>query len=364
MMAMVDDQLPAKGVLRTFVGGLPYHCEEHELKQFMEKFGSVEHIYISKDGGGQHKGFAFVDFSATFSHMNVFGEHSFKSKTIEVKRNLLNHLFISNLPPRLSETDIHSAIECLGFPVTEVLLGRGSNGIPTGAACVRLKDDTQVSNVAPSGTLIILNEVVTVLAKANKLFSKSPLDSATKKKNNKKMTPVNTMRFNNSKHTIHQPFDFSRLVNGSPENFPDPEIYGMMQMSYQKLTLSDLSTTEQRDTDLLSFSGEKKRKLSGSLLASSKEFPFYPRKMESLGVKTQELPGKPYNTIEEAYTLPTMSRHNSECLQDSDLLGLALPRRLNSFSTSFYSTPESMVSSIMTPSRECKISYFTFPGRD
>lgn len=361
---MVDDQLPAKGVLRTFVGGLPYHCEEHELRQFMEKFGSVEHIYISKDGGGQHKGFAFVDFNSTFSHMNVFGEHSFKSKTIEVKRNLLNHLFISNFPPRLSETDIHSAIESLGFPVTEVLLGRGTNGIPVGAACVRLKDDTQVSNVAPSGTLIIQNESVSVLAKANKLFSKSPLDSATKKKNNKKLSQANTTRFNNTKHTIHQAFDFSRLVNGSPENFPDPEIFGMIQMSYQKLTLSDLSTAEPRDTDQLSFSGEKKRKLSGSLLASSKEFPSFPRKMEPLGVKTQELPGRPYNALEETYTMPAMSRHNSECLQDPDQLGLAHPRRLNSFSSSFYSNPGSMASSIMTPSRECKISYFTFPGRD
>ncbi len=364
-MPIVDDQAPTKGALRTFVGGLPYHCEEHELRLFMEKFGTVEHIYISKDGGGQHKGFAFVDFSSTLGSANVFGEHSFKSKTIEVKRNLLNQLFMSNLPANLTDSDIQSAIESLGFPVAEALLGDGTNGIPVGAACVRLKDDNQVSNVAPSGVLIIKDEVVTVLAKANKVFAKSPNESATKKKINKKLSQANAMKFN-SKNSIPQPFDFTRLVGGSPENFPDHDVYGMLQMSYPKLTVSDVSTTDYRDgVDQVSTSGTSKlRKFSGSLLASSKEFTSIPKKVEPLELKTQEFPVRLFIELGDSYSGLTASRHYSECVQDIDQLGPSLPRRLNSFSSSFYSTSGSLMSSGLTPSRECKISYFTFPGRD
>lgn len=364
-MPMVDEQAPTKGALRTFVGGLPYHCEEHELRQFMEKFGTVEHIYISKDGGGQHKGFAFVDFSSTLCNAHVFGEHSFKSKTIEVKRNLLNQLFMSNLPADLSESDIQLAIESLGFPVAEALLGNGTNGIPVGAACVRLKDDNQVSNVAPSGVLIIKDEVVTVLAKANKVFAKSPHESATKKKNNKKLSHANATKFN-PKNSLPQPFDFSRLVGGSPENFPDHDVYGMLQMSYPKLTVSDVSTADQQDgADHVSTSGTSKlRKFSGSLLASSKEFTSLPPKVELFEVKTQELPVRLFSDLGDSYAGLTVSRHYSECLQDTGQLGPNLPRRLNSFSSSFYSTSGSLMSTGLTPSRECKISYFTFPGRD
>lgn len=363
-MANVEDHSPAKGVLRTFIGGLPYHCEEHELKQFMEKFGKVEHIYISKDGGGHHKGFAFVDFCGNSTNTSVFGEHSFKSKTIEVKRNLLNYLFMTDIPPRLSETDIETAIESLGFPVSEALVGTGANGIPVGTACVRLKDDAQVSNVAPKGVLIINDEVISVQAKANKLFSKSPIDSATKKKNHKKNSQGN-QRYS-GKHSIHQPFDLSRMVGGSPENFPEQDIYGLLQMSYQKLSLSDLSTNEAREgTDYPSLSGSiQKKKLGTSLLLTSQEFPLLPKKEGGLEVRTQELPSRGFIGFDDSYTLPSMSRHNSDCLQDPDLMGLPLPRRLNSYSSSFYSTPGTLGSSVMTPSKECRISYFTFPGRD
>lgn len=50
---------------QLYVGNLPYRMRERQLREFFEKFGSIDNIRIIKNHhNGRSKGFGFVTFSS------------------------------------------------------------------------------------------------------------------------------------------------------------------------------------------------------------------------------------------------------------------------------------------------------------
>lgn len=364
MKGVAEPQIQ-QGILKTFVGGLPYHCHEEELQQFMEQFGIVEQIYISKDGQGQHKGFAFVNFSHIHQTQQLFGEHSFKSKIIEVKINLLNHLFFQSVPQFVSGGEIRKAIESLGFPVVNVALGTGHNGIPTGTCSVKLLDDYQLSNASLIGKIVVKGVSIYMEAKTNKFIAAKPFkDTAVpaRRKNSKKALH----QFSSEKKSKNQYPDFSPTVSNIPLHETGLFDSGLM-MTATRPSDSEFSNGEFKEAqDFLFSTPDNKRKHSASLLEFSNEFPSFRNKFASIELSPAEI-GRFANSrlFEDPDIMPaTMTRHNSESVTGTSIDSSGLPRRLSSFSTSFYSgnVHRDHIFNALMP--EVKIAFYTFPGRD
>lgn len=350
--------------LKTFVGGLPFHCHEEELRLFMEYFGSVEQIYISKDPQGQHKGFAFVNFSELYQGYQLFGEHSFKSKLIEVKLNLLNTLFLQGVPHFITKGDIKTAIEMLGYAVESVMLGNGRNGIPLATCCVKLEDEYQLSSASLIEKIEAKGVRIHMEAKTNRFMMSKAIKESTNymRKNNKRAH----QQYNSEKK--HKTFfqDISPALSNIP--MLETEFYGSSQpMNANRPNVNDLSIGELKETpDIMSFSSKNKRKLSASLQSISKEFTPKSNKMESVELSASES-GQLVNSIvfEEPDFFPmTMVRHNSESITGTSLDSIAVARKMSCFSSSFYSGNVARNRTFYVLASEVKIAFYTFPGRE
>lgn len=363
-MLGVAETLAETELLRTFVGGLPYHCREDELRQFMEYFGSVEQLYISKDSQGQHKGFAFVNFSYLYPGCQLFGEHSFKSKIIEVKLNLLNHLLLQGVPHTITAKDIKSAIEELGFPVASIMAGDGYNGIPVATYCVKLHDDSQLNSAAYIGEVMIKGALIYIEAKSNKHYSgKYFMDPmASRKKNNRNgHQQVNSEKKGKKHHTEFSP-------SGSELQFHEQELYdsGIM-ITATKPSVSELSSNEKREgQENLPNVGQNKRKQSASLIGTSTDFTPISKKIDSLEMIPTDVSQLLNSvTFEDPNPLPlAMMRHLSESATGTSHDSLGAPRKLSSFSSSFYTGSATRSRMPYALSLEVKIAFYTFPGRE
>ena len=363
MLGVAEPQI--EGVfLKTFVGGLPFHCHEEELRLFMEYFGSVEQIYISKDLQGQHKGFAFVNFSELYQGYQLFGEHSFKSKLIEVKLNLMNTLFLQGVPHFITEGDIKNVIEMLGYAVESVMLGNGRNGIPLATCSVRLEDEYQVSSASLIEKIEVKGVRIYMEAKTHRFMMSKAIKEITsyKRKNNKR---VQQHHNSEKKHKTYFQDNTPAL-----SNIPmlEPEFYGSGQpMNVNRPSVNDLSIGELKETtDIKSFSGKNKRKLSDSLQSISKEFTPKSNKMESIEIGASES-GQLVNYIvfEEPDFFPmTTVRHNSESITGTSLDSIGVGRKLSCFSSSFYSGDVACNRKFCVLASEVKIAFYTFPGRE
>lgn len=362
MLQVVADQQPTSYLLRTFVGGLPYHCDERELYHFMQAFGQVEHVFISRGIGGHHKGYAFVDFVASTTSLKVFGEHFFKKKAIEVKRNFLNHLIFSDVPPRISPADIQRTIESNGIKIAEALLGDGSNGLPWGTISVRLEDERQIYQFTPEGLFYVKGEAIQVQAKINNSLTKSALEPGMHKKNcAKRSSQVVKCR---EEMSLAQQKNIPTATVAVPEKLLVKEKSGQANVSFAQKKLLDLTlSTDQREGgELLSISDSgNKRKAGSTLWASSQAFDA-PKRLDSFEADLPESRSVTGKVVEMTYTLPGHSRHQSGS-EETRNRKEQFPKRLNSLSTSFFS-PSEQQSPIEGPNKPCTISYFTFPGRD
>lgn len=362
MLGMEQSQT-SKELLKTFVGGLPYHCYEEELRQFLEQFGSIEQIYVSKDSEGQHKGFAFVSFSRIYPTHNLFGEHGFKNKTIEVKLNLLNHLFVPSLPRFVSGEDLRQAIESLGYPVAKVMVGSGMNGIPAGTASVKLVDDFHLNDLGQIGKLIIKGAPVKMEARTNKyLAAKAPsIQNSSRKKHNKKSAHL----FSSEKKVKNYLQDFSQN-NCSNTLFYEHDMFtNTFMRSATRPSESEFSTGEMQELGEFSNGASGKKELATSFTGVNKDFMLNLSQAESLELSNVECNPTTVSNDESEMALGPMIRHHSECLTDHDFDHRSMPRRLNSFSSSFFKGPVSKnrsSSAIVTP--EITIGFYTYPGRD
>src|SRR3990167_8916837 len=84
--------------LSVFVGALPKTASEDQLSQFMSQFGYVKDVYISKDEASDiNKGFAFVNFANVNDVYNLFGQHIWLGKRLEIKRSLQKYITLKGV---------------------------------------------------------------------------------------------------------------------------------------------------------------------------------------------------------------------------------------------------------------------------
>lgn len=354
--------------LKTFVGGLPYHCDEADLENFMKRFGVPEQIFISKDASGQHKGFAFVSFTTLDTTQQLFGEHNFKSKIIEVKRNLLNHLYLENIYSNISISDIKNSLGMLGFPLAEVILGTGFNGLPTKTACAKLSDEGQMPQAASIRKLEINGCLVELVAKFSKrIASKAVKESPTRRKYNKKAAELESNNSNQIQPAVLLN-EFNSVSSSHEGIFQNELKIRCMDQSKQSSLASTLSNADVKESlDLCSFSGDKRRKLSNSLKTDSKEYFPFQRKVDSLGIVREEIRMSTLKSFEDFggdNDFLYLPRHNSESLAHSEFFEGENSRRLSSYSSSFFSSNSPLRKNLRLSLMEVRVAFFTFPGRE
>ena len=359
---------PNKSFTKTFVGGIPINCLEKNLSEFMSTFGKVETVFIAKDGFGQNKGFAFVDFSQVKSTQLLFGEHSFMNKTIEVKFNLSNQIYLFKLPGVPNETDIRNSIQNYGFEVSDIIIGSDVNGIPTGGACVGLTKDIDISKLLDMRVINVAGSEVSVYPKITRKSSTSFQKEGQGR--NKK-----TKKFHENSRINHQGIEGSYFGSSQIKPFHIPALpmnnLGMIPYSQEpqmvkvnsKLFLSGSINSSHQEIDIMSpgFIAElNNRKLSSSLRTDSKEY--YPPSNKKSTLDTKE------DSAEEPF-----SRTISHSTTDNKGMGSTFcdqsHSKLSGLSYSFhYASPYSMGyphhGAPRQLKREITIDYYTFPGKE
>jgi hypothetical protein len=338
---------------------------------FMSQFGIVHEVYISRDHNGSHKGFAFVNFLVVHVPERLFGEHSFKSKMIEVKQNLHNQLLLLNLPDKTNEGQIRQAIEELGFMVAEVTLGSESNGVPPGSASVKLAQEELVGQALSKQKVTINGLEVEISSRATKRPAPTTpqlkdLSGKKKVRHNNGQNSYNVR--DGDKHRVPRSQGLS-LSNLSNETLEQTEsLIGLIQ-SFNRLSINgdsepstvDFGTLAEPDSALFP---RPPRKMSSSLKTNSKEYFPSPMKTDSLQLAREESGALSLDN-DSGLKLPVTTRHNSECGIPTEV-DFPLGRRLNGCSTSYYSgsLAGSGFFSPVAKSQEVRIRFFTFPDRE
>lgn len=357
---MTFQERNGKSCLFTFVGGLPYNCENHELESFMAQFGIVAEVFIGRDPVSQnHKGYAFVVYSHVTDLKKLFGAHTFKGKSIEIKRNMHNQALLTGLSDETSEQDIKSAIEAVGYSVAEVIVGCEGNGVPIGSACARLHNDQLLPEFMSRGSMLVKDRNIEIISRSAKKpvlqMTGTPKDqsSGRKTKNGRKYQQDSVERTN---PTRPGPLGMTNSGLSFDTTGDQDSGFGL----YQSYTRGSQIDSEHSTQDLSNLpetgvkAGNKTRKLSSSLQTNSKEYHPSPSKPPSFATLGDDV----FFDDENKGALFT-GRHLSEGVTGSPnpLSEGAMSRRLSSYSSCFYS-------GIITAQTEVRISFYTFPGRE
>ena len=122
----------------VFVGGLSVNCDDAQLRQYLERFGPVDHCNVIKDVRSDiSKGYAFASFVKTEDKMKAIGKsHVLLGKVFEVRDQLdpsknselieqiaKRKIHISNLRESIKEKDLLEFFSAYG-PVEDVLISR------------------------------------------------------------------------------------------------------------------------------------------------------------------------------------------------------------------------------------------------
>jgi len=311
---------------KTFVGGLPQYIDEQELAKFMSQFGSVSDYFMPRDQlNGTHKGYAFFTFSGPCSD-KLFGEHMFKNKTIDVKRNFHNSIFLTQLPQSISSLTVKNALESKGFPVEEILIGNQANGVPTGVVAIRLAKEEYLQKASTLESLDLGQAIVPIhIRLPNKQRSK---------RSDNHLQPNSPQSAHNTRGRKHP----------SQRNQQQPAA------AFKNKLAEELSSDE-----------AKPRKLSITLQNNSKEFHL--SSTTSIITDIVGDGGSP--------SLAASSRGDLGKLQLEEQL---TSKKLSGGSSSFYTRPETfsalpalmaMPQLVTFPSTVgMRVSYYTFPGKD
>ncbi len=349
-----------KCCLYTFVGGLPYSCENHELESFMSQFGHITEVFIARDPVSQnHKGYAFVVYSQVHDLKTLFGAHLFKGKNIEVKRNMHNQALLTGLSNDTNEQDIKSAIEAVGYSVAEIIVGCEGNGVPLGSACVRLQNDQLLHEFMSRVSILVKDRNIEINSRSARKnvhpIPCTPKDQAAGRK------PKNARKYQQDSAerriaTRGGPLGISNSgISFDTIGDQDSQIGFYQSLARGSQVDSEHSTQDQSYLPDIGVQAEvKARKLSSSLKTASKEYHPSPSKPSSFATLGDEL----FFDDESKGVLFT-GRHSSEGVAGSpepNSEGI-LSRRLSSYSSCFYTGS-------VPVQNEVRISFYTFPGRD
>ncbi len=136
-MSEGDSYSDQYGEHKVFVGGLSVNCEDFELKDYLQRFGSVLHCEIIRDKNRKSKGYGFATFSDDASVKRSVGkQHYLKGKCFEIRIQVDSNqnsellqaiakrkIFVSNLKQAINENDLARFFGRFGA-VEEVLISR------------------------------------------------------------------------------------------------------------------------------------------------------------------------------------------------------------------------------------------------
>lgn len=145
---------------KLFVGGLSWETGEKHLKEYFEKYGTVEKVELKLDPmTGRSRGFAFVVYESADSVAKVMeaGDHAINSKKVDVKKakGRTGKLFVGGLKAEMTDDDIRNAFSQFGT-VTELELPMDkTKGQRKGFGFVTFEKEDTMKEVLKKGSIDI-----------------------------------------------------------------------------------------------------------------------------------------------------------------------------------------------------------------
>jgi len=145
---------------KLFVGGLSWETRENHLKEYFEKFGTVEKTELKLDPmTGRSRGFAFVVYEEADSVSKVMaaGEHAINSKKVDVKKakGRTGKLFVGGLKAEMTDEAIREAFAAFGAVQELELPMDKSKGARKGFGFVTYEREDTMKEVLKKGHIDI-----------------------------------------------------------------------------------------------------------------------------------------------------------------------------------------------------------------
>ena len=139
------EHLSSSGVLKVFLGGLPFHWESDQVTEFMHAFGKVVGVQLKKDTAGYGKGYGFVYLEDHLDPKQLYGKHHFGDSMIEIKELKQKHIYMSlgSTGQKLSEAYLVQMLLEFGHPTELIEVGgRATQRVPNIAKITFVHDSS------------------------------------------------------------------------------------------------------------------------------------------------------------------------------------------------------------------------------
>src|SRR3990167_1690848 len=333
-MAWVDRNKATPNSLCVFIGGLPADVDDDELAFFLRRFGRVDDLYISRTPDqGHSKGFAFATFAPGVNKEAIFGEHSFKNKSLEIKLNTHGMLCLAGLPSDTNQSTIRKAFDGLGFMTVEVIVGGPGVGVADGIAFVKLDCSVAHLRALQLGSITVNGKKISISAKA----PRRPLEPVPIKQRKRQAHPIERPSPEEG-HLL--PTEILKPERSDPDSSP----YSNFQLDEVKRYHLNTPETSGSLNSAGAISGSRLKKYSAA---------YQPNSLTNLSSPTLSVAGQ---------NLPDTSAPGTRNIL------LASLETLTHLTQHSFVNPASSIASIQTGSepkqREVWVKFYTFPGMD
>jgi RNA recognition motif-containing protein len=124
-----EDIRYSSGKTMLFVGGLPLHACDQNLARYFRKYGPLDTIEVQRNPDGKSRGFAFIQYLRAADARTALnlGPHLILGKSVSLqfaldsnvaasmtKMRQTRKLYLSEIPPKVQESDILTALSYIG----------------------------------------------------------------------------------------------------------------------------------------------------------------------------------------------------------------------------------------------------------